>query len=55
MVNIADQHGLSLHHTHHAQWIVVLPPASKPHTDGRLAPAAAGARAVSGRGAVSAV
>ena len=56
MVNIADRHGLSLHHTDHAQWIVVVPPGSKPHTDDRLVPAdAAGARALSGRGALSAV
>jgi hypothetical protein len=55
MVNIADQHGLSLHHTDHARWIVVLPPGSKPHTDDRLVPAdAAGARAVTGRRAVGA-
>lgn len=56
MVTIADQHGLSLHHTDHAQWIVVLPPGSKPHTDDRLVPAdAAGAWAVSRRGTVSTV
>jgi hypothetical protein len=55
MVDIADQHGLALQHTDHTRWIVVLSMGSKPHTDDRLVPAdAAGVRAATGRGTVSA-
>jgi len=55
MVNIADQHGLALQQTDRTRWIVVLSAGGKPHTDDRLVAAdAAGVRAATGRGAVSA-